>query len=41
MTSKLAEQELLKELKFWVREFLKRTGQVVPYEIKQILQIIN
>lgn len=28
----------LTEVKFLAREFLKRTGQVVPYEIKQILQ---
>lgn len=31
----------LTEIKFWVREFLKRTGQVVPNEIKEILQIIS
>ena len=34
-------KELLKEIKFWARELLKRTGQVVPFEIKQILQTIN
>ena len=34
-------KQLLKEIKFWVRELLKRTGQVVPYEIKEILQKIN
>lgn len=31
----------LTEIKFLVRELLKRTGQVVPYEIKQILQKIS
>jgi tRNA nucleotidyltransferase/poly(A) polymerase len=31
----------LTEIKFWARELLKRTGQVVPYEIKQILQKIS
>ena len=31
----------LTEIKFWVRELLKRTGQVVPNEIKEILQIIR
>lgn len=31
----------LTEVKFLVRELLKRTGQVVPYEIKQILQKIS
>ena len=34
-------KKTLAEIKFWVRELLKRTGQVVPYEIKQILQEIN
>ena len=31
----------LTEIKFWARELLKRTGQIVPYEIKQILQKIS
>lgn len=31
-------KQTLAEIKFWIRELLKRTGQVVPYEIKQILQ---
>lgn len=31
----------LTEIKFLARGFLKRTGQVVPYEIKQILQKIS
>lgn len=31
----------LVEIKFLARELLKRTGQVVPYEIKQILQKIS
>ena len=34
-------KQTLAEIKFWVRELLKRTGQVVPYEIKQILQKIS
>ena len=34
-------KQTLAEIKFLVRELLKRTGQVVPYEIKQILQKIN
>ena len=34
-------KQTLAEIKFWARELLKRTGQVVPYEIKQILQKIN
>lgn len=34
-------KQTLIEIKFWARELLKRTGQVVPYEIKQILQIIS
>ena len=34
-------KQTLTEIKFWARELLKRTGQVVPYEIKQILQKIS
>ena len=34
-------KQTLTEIKFWVKEFLKRTGQVVPYEIKEILQKIS
>ena len=34
-------EKTLTEIKFWARELLKRTGQVVPYEIKQILQKIS
>ena len=34
-------KQTLAEIKFWARELLKRTGQVVPYEIKQILQKIK
>lgn len=34
-------KQTLAEIKFWIRELLKRTGQVVPYEIKQILQKIS
>lgn len=34
-------EQTLTEIKFLVRELLKRTGQVVPYEIKQILQKIS
>lgn len=31
-------RQLLKEIRFWAKELLKRTGQIVPNEIKQILQ---
>ena len=34
-------KQTLIEIKFWARELLKRTGQVVPNEIKQILQKIS
>ena len=34
-------KQTLAEIKFWARELLKRTGQVVPNEIKQILQKIS
>lgn len=34
-------KQILTDIEFWVREFLKRTGQVVPNEIMQILQKIN
>ena len=34
-------KQTIAEIKFWARELLKRTGQVVPSEIKQILQKIN
>lgn len=34
-------EQTLTEIKFWARELLKRTGQVVPNEIKQILQKIS
>lgn len=34
-------EQTLTEIKFLVRELLKRTGQVVPYEIKRILQKIS
>lgn len=34
-------KQTLTDIEFWVREFLKRTGQVVPNEIKQILQKIS
>lgn len=34
-------KQTLTEIKFWARELLKRTGQVVPNEIKQILQKIS
>ena len=34
-------KQTIADIKFWVREFLKRTGQVVPNEIKQILQKIS
>jgi hypothetical protein len=41
MTEKRVLLQTLTEIKFWTRELLKRTGQVVPYEIKQILQEIS
>lgn len=34
-------KQTLTDIEFWVREFLKRTGQVVPNEIRQILRIIS
>ena len=34
-------KQILTDIEFWVREFLKRTGQVVPNEIRQILRIIS
>ena len=34
-------KQILTEIKFWARELLKRTGQVVPFEIEQILQKIS
>ena len=34
-------KQTLADIEFWVREFLKRTGQVVPNEIMQILQKIS
>ena len=34
-------KQTLADIEFWVREFLKRTGQVVPNEIRQILRIIS
>ena len=34
-------KQTLAEIKFWVRELLKRTGQVVPNEIKEILREIS
>ena len=34
-------KQTLTDIDFWVREFLKRTGQVVPNEIRQILRIIS
>lgn len=34
-------KQILTDIEFWVREFLKRTGQVVPNEIRQILQKIS
>ena len=41
-TNKSAKlKQTLTDIEFWVREFLKRTGQVVPNEIRQILRIIS
>ena len=34
-------KQTLTDVEFWIREFLKRTGQVVPNEIRQILRIIS
>lgn len=34
-------KQILTDIEFWVRKFLKRTGQVVPNEIRQILQKIS